>query len=144
MKIKSKRPDGSIRIFKVTKEGEKSPVQQQFEEQSNINNIMKKYHATGMITHLNRKQGQYADMTQVKDYATSLQTVIDAQNAFMTLDSSIRKRFQNNPQELINFLKNPKNKDEAIALGIVNKPSNANDEIKTTNAIPATDTKPKS
>jgi phage internal scaffolding protein len=99
-----------------------SKTQQQFAEQTNINNIMKKYHATGMITHLNQKQGQYVDLSTIKDYQSSLQTVIDANASFMTLSSEIRKKFNNNPQELLSFLADPKNKDEAISLKIINPP----------------------
>jgi len=99
-----------------------SRTQQNFKDQCNINNIMKKYHVTGMVNHLNNKKGTYADLTQVKDFQGCLQTVIDAQASFMTIPSEIRKKFGNDPQALIEFLKDPKNKDEAIQLGLMNKP----------------------
>lgn len=118
MKIITRNKDG-IAIKVQTKNEEPSLTQQHFESESNINNIMKKYHATGMITHLNRNKGVYADISTLGDYQNSLQTVIDAQNAFMTLPSSVRKKFSNNPQELINFLADSKNKDEAISLGLI-------------------------
>lgn len=117
----SERPDGSIRV--VTKpSGEPSRVQQQFLEASDINNIMRKYHQTGMVTHLNHNPGRYADLTKIKNYQDSLQTVINAEAAFMTLSSDVRKRFSNSPQEVINFLQNPNNLDEAVKLGLVKPP----------------------
>lgn len=101
---------------------EPSLTQKQFEGECDINRIMKKYHATGMINHLARNPGRYADLSEIKDYAGALQTVIKAEESFMTLPSEIRFRFQNNPQNLLNFLADEKNRDEAIRLGIINPP----------------------
>lgn len=120
MKIITKDKNGLV-IKVQTDNQEPSKTQQQFKDSSNINNIMKKYHATGMITHLNQKQGSYADLSKVKDYQSSLQTVIDAQQAFMTLSSDVRKKFSNDPQELIGFLADPKNRDEAESLNLITK-----------------------
>lgn len=128
MKIIEKRENGTVRV-KTVPEGE-SLTQQQFADETNINKIMKKYHATGMITHLNRKQGQYVDLSNVKNYQESLQTVIDAQKSFMTLPSEVRKRFENDPQQIINFLSDENNREEAISLGLIQKKVEANDEIK--------------
>jgi len=108
----------------------------EFQDQTNINKIMKKYHATGMITHLNQKQGQYADLSQIKDYQSSLNTVLQAQASFMTLPSDVRKKFQNDPNALISFLADPKNQDEAIKLGLKNpKPIKNDEQIKTNDEI---------
>lgn len=109
-------------IMKGTINDLPSMTQKQFEQETDINRIMKKYHSTGMITHLAQNPGRYADLTQIKDYAGSLQNVIDAENAFMTLPSETRFRFQNNPQELINFLADVKNRDEAIRLKLIDPP----------------------
>jgi hypothetical protein len=39
----------------------------------------------------------------------------------MALPADLRARFSNNPEELINFLDNPENKDEAIRLGLLDQ-----------------------
>jgi len=114
------RPNGSLRSFTVNEEP--SRTQQQFKDQTNVNNIMKKYLKTGTITHLNTSSGQYGDFSTLTDYQKSLQTVIDANNSFNQLSSEIRKKFGNNPQLLINFLADPKNREEAIDLGLITKP----------------------
>jgi phage internal scaffolding protein len=46
-------------------------------------------------------------------------TLIAAQNAFKTLPASIRKEFNNDPSQVIDFLNNPANKDKAIELGLI-------------------------
>jgi len=109
-------------IMKGSVNTKPSMTQKQFGDETDINKIMKKYHATGMITHLAKNPGRYMDLSEMKDYAQSLQTVIDSEAAFMTLPSETRFKFQNNPQELINFLADPKNRDEAIKLKLLNPP----------------------
>lgn len=99
---------------------------------------MKKYHSSGMITHINRRKGQYLDVSQLKDYQSSLQTVIDAQESFMTLPSEVRKKFANNPQQLISFLADPKNTDEAISLGLKKPKPPTPETIRETPKTPTT------
>lgn len=102
-----------------------SRTQAQFQDQCDINQIMKKYLKGNPITHLNRSQGVYADLTKIKDYQSSLNQVMQADATFMTLPSSVRSHFNNNPQELLTFLQNPNNRDKAIELGLIDKPQQA-------------------
>lgn len=104
-------------------------AQQQFKDETDINKIMKKYHSGIMTSHLNRNPGRYGDFSQVKNYQESLNTVIKAQNSFMTLPSEIRFRFQNDPQKLLEFLADSKNKEEAIKLGIINADQTIQPEV---------------
>lgn len=112
------KPDGSIGVRTLPKPGAME-AQQQFKDKCNINEIMRKYHKTGMIDHLRRSPGQYADLTQIKDYDAALNTVINARQSFMTLPSEVRSRFQNEPQALINFLQDEKNYEEGVKLGLL-------------------------
>lgn len=117
---------GVLRRRELATNGSKNTLpnmaQQQFRDETDINKIMKKYHATGMITHLARNPGRYADLSTIKDYAQSLQTVIDAQGAFNILPSEIRNRFQNDPNQLLAFIADENNREEAIKLKIINPP----------------------
>jgi Chlamydia-phage Chp2 scaffold (Chlamy_scaf). len=60
-------------------------------------------------------------MTDI-DYQTSLDTIMTAQAAFNDLPSKLRKRFDNDPSQLLSFLQNPQNRDEAIELGFIDPP----------------------
>lgn len=51
-----------------------------------------------------------------------MQLMAQAQQNFMLLPAEIRERFNNDPGRLIAFLEDDRNKNEAIKLGIVNKP----------------------
>lgn len=118
--VKEIRANGSLRI--KTMNSEPTMTQEQFKDTVNINKIMEKYHKTGMINHLRRNEGVYADLTKIKDYRSALETVQSADAAFMNLPSSVRSRFANDPQQLIEFVSDKKNRDEAIELGLIPKP----------------------
>lgn len=120
MKKIIKHENGQIKIQTINTEP--SMTSQQFKDQCDVNNIMKKYRLTGELTHLRKNQGQYIDLTQLPDYQTALQTVIDANSAFESLPAHVRKHFQNDPKQLLQFVADPKNKEEAIKLGLIPEP----------------------
>lgn len=94
-------------------------TQQQFKDQSDINKIMERYERTGTVTHLrNAAQGVYADLTTLPSYHEAMQTIVKANDAFDEVPASIRNKFDNDPQKLIDFLKDDKNNKEAVELGL--------------------------
>lgn len=119
-KIKNK--DGLV-IKVRTYNYEPSKTQQHFKDEHDINNIMKKYLKQGIsYNQLPNPSGIYGDFSNVKDYQNSLQTIIDADQAFLTIPSIVRKKFDNDPQKLFEFLNDKKNYDEAVKLGLIEKP----------------------
>jgi phage internal scaffolding protein len=96
---------------------EPSLTKQQFAEEVDINNKIKKYVQTGELP--NMRYGFYGDVSNLPDYKTAFDMVADAQDAFMELPSEIRAKFNNDPGKVIEFLNDPKNLDEAVRLGIV-------------------------
>lgn len=112
------RKDGSIDVQEIG--FEESLTDQQYKEECDINNIMRKY-AYNSLPHPSR--GFYADLSEVKDYAESLQIVKKAEDAFMQLDPRVRAQFENDPTKLISFLSDSKNADEAVRLGLAHKPT---------------------
>lgn len=114
-----KRPDGSLDVWSVNLEP--SRTQQQFKEECDINNIIKKFNDTGQFRHVTSKEGMYGDFSLFTDYRDMWHAVRSAEDAFSTLPAEVRKRFRNDPQELIDFLGDPKNYEEALELGLVNK-----------------------
>lgn len=108
---------GRVHVATINKDP--SLTQQQFKDECDINNIIKKYETTGEFTHLTRKQGQYADFSNITDYQTMLETVKYADEAFAALPAQMRLRFKNNPGDLLNFLQDKNNYDEAVKLGLI-------------------------
>lgn len=88
-----------------------------------MNTIVTRALKTGAIDpSLVRTFGKYADVTTVGDYMDAHMRYRSGVESFEALPSSIRDRFHNNPAELLEFIHDPKNRDEAIKLGFIEKP----------------------
>jgi len=98
-----------------------SLAQQHFKDETDINNILRQFNITGLLPQ-SPLSPRYGDFTGISDYQSALNAVIAAESEFEGLPAQIRARFNNNPEELINFLENSSNKDEAIALGLIPTP----------------------
>ena len=100
-------------------------TKQSFKKECDINFIMKKYRQTGIITPdvINNRQAVFGDVSSSMDYADSVNYINTANKAFDSLPAEIRTRFENDPAELLTFLHEEGNRDEAIALGIIPKPA---------------------
>ena len=110
-------PTERIRVRTINEEP--TMTQQQFKEEADINNIMRKYGADPVAFNaLTRKGGIYADFSNIKDYHGMLQEVEDAKAAFAALPAQMRSRFNNDPGQLIEFLQDSKNYDEGVELGL--------------------------
>lgn len=95
-------------------------TKQSFKDECDINVIMKRYEATGVIPFPERAaQGQYLDVSQV-DFVDAMRLVADAKSAFQNLPSRIRDRFGNDPAALLSALEDPRMHEELRELGVLN------------------------
>lgn len=120
MKQVTTTPDGRVRVRTINNEATRT--QQHHKDACDVNKIIAKYKNTGEFLHLTSKQGVYADVSGITDYQESIHKVMNAQAAFAALPSNVRLRFQNDPGELLRFIQDPKNRDEAMTLGLLEKP----------------------
>jgi phage internal scaffolding protein len=97
---------------------EPSLAQQNFKDESDINYIVRQFGLTGELPG-KPLSPQYGDFTGVLDYHTAVNAVLAAQDDFMELPAQLRSRFNNDPAELIDFLGNEENREEATKLGLV-------------------------
>lgn len=112
----SVRANGSKRVS-YTCEGA-SRVEQDHRERVNINTIVAKARRTGFLPFRN-VQAEYGDFSAGVDFHTAQNRVIEAQARFQEVPSKIRKRFENDPGKLLDFLMDENNREEAIALGLI-------------------------
>lgn len=113
-------PYGSRVRSPIVFDGE-SRTKQSFKESCNINTILSQYVRTGVV------QGAatpptYGDLNPV-DYQSALNLIIEAEDAFSSLPSGLRKRFDNDPAEYLAFSSDPSNRDEMVKLGLIPSPA---------------------
>lgn len=96
-------------------------TQQQFAEECDINVIVGRFGLTGELPEVAHAPVS-GDFSGVFDYQSALNAVLKAEEGFMEFPGELRARFNNDPQRLMEFLDNPANREEAIKLGLVNKP----------------------
>lgn len=97
---------------------EDTRTQQQFAEECDINEIVRRFGLTGVMPE-NPRLPVSGDFTGVSDFQTAMNAVRAAEEGFMELPAEVRYRFGNDPQRLMSFLEDGRNKDEAIRLGLV-------------------------
>ena len=110
-----------------------SMTKQSFVDDCDINTIMRRYEATGAFPdHMNQRagRGQFGDFSDVSDFQSALNTVIAAESAFADLPARLRDRFGNDPEQLLRFLNDENNRDEAISLGLVPPPAPVPDPVR--------------
>ncbi|QXP07896.1 MAG: internal scaffolding protein [Arizlama microvirus] len=101
-------------------------TQQHFKDEVNINTIVDRYKKTGYLIDPNQinesRKAIYGDFTNSGDFFKAQEQLLKAQDSFMALPPKLRLRFNNDPGQLIDFLDNPNNVNEAIVLGLVENP----------------------
>lgn len=97
-------------------------AQQQFKDEVDINNLVEKYKLNGEMPQL-EKLPEYGDFTGIFDYQTAMNAIVAADRDFMSLPAKLRIRFNNDPNEFVNFFADESNRDEAIKLGLIAKPA---------------------
>lgn len=88
-----------------------------FADECDINRIMASWSVTGLAPQTT-KPPVYSDFSDIPDYQSALNAVIEAKQSFMQLPSAIRERFGNNPAAYVDFCSNPDNLDELVKLGL--------------------------
>lgn len=93
-----------------------SKTQQEFRREVNINTIIERSKRQGLPP--NTQKQFFGDVTGV-DFQMMQERILAANNAFMQLHPKIRRRFNNDPGELIDFITDEANYKEAVAIGLL-------------------------
>nr|QJB19378.1 MAG: internal scaffolding protein [Microvirus sp.]QJB19637.1 MAG: internal scaffolding protein [Microvirus sp.] len=91
-------------------------------DEVDINNLVARFGRTGLPTAPAAPVG-IPDFTEVADFQSALNQVIEARRGFDQLPSRVRRRFDNDPGEFLSFVGDDGNLEEAISLGLVPKPT---------------------
>lgn len=92
-------------------------TQQQFGEECDINTIVRRFGLTGQLPE-NLNVPITGDFTDIVDYHTAINHVMEADKAFMQMPASIRERFQNNAGKFVDFVSDPGNIQQCREWGL--------------------------
>lgn len=112
-------PPGVARSNFDTVNNEPSMTRQEFSEECDINTIMARYEETGVVSHINKREPMYIDFTMLPgDLAGMLAQLKLGEDAFMSLPASVRKEFDNNAINFVDFASDPENLDKMREWGL--------------------------
>ena len=117
-----------ISIDEETGEEIHSLTNQSFKDETDINTIVKRFGLTGEMPST-LAVPLSGDFTEAMTFEESMNLIAQSNQQFMLLPADVRERFNNDPGRLIAFLEDDNNRDEALKLGLVNKPP---EKIRTT------------
>jgi phage internal scaffolding protein len=99
----------------------KSRTRQAHKDECDINRIINKYQRTGTLSWTNKYAAKYGDVTST-DFQSAMDTLIQTQEMFEELPSTIRNRFQNNPSQFLDYVQDANNLEEMYELGLAIRP----------------------
>lgn len=97
-------------------------TRQEFKDECDMNKIIARYTPELLIESYNAFKGSYGDFSEVPDYMGMREQILAMDNWFLGLPANIRSRFDNDISKLVDFVENPSNFDEAVSLGLLDKP----------------------
>lgn len=102
---------------------DKPLTQQSAKDECDINVIIDRIKRGADLPSTADAPPRYADFTSIPtDLRECLNTVRLADELFMSMDAKVRRRFDNDPAKMLDFLNDEKNRQEAIDLGLVEAP----------------------
>lgn len=107
---RTKHPVGGTRL-----------TQSHMEGVTDVNKIMDRFHKTGVLASGTRQSGRkpmFLNLTG-QSYHEMLVQLQSVQGSFASLPAKVRKRFAHNPENLLTFLEDDKNLQEAMNLGLL-------------------------
>jgi len=93
-------------------------TEQAHKDKTDMHNIMRQYERTGIIEHTAKYKGQYGNFIHALDFRSATTLIVQAEEMFLSVPSKLRKRFNNDPSEYIDFMQNPDNYEEIRKMGL--------------------------
>jgi len=95
-----------------------SLTEQSHKDSCDIHYILRKSVKTGILEHVNANEGVYGTMPTGQEFHQHMNIIAAAETMFETVPSSIRNRFDNSPAKYLDYIQDPKNRDEMAEMGL--------------------------
>lgn len=82
-------------------QGGLSKTRQAHKNECDVNVIMSRYRQTGLITHINKHQGQYIDVPDGLEFGAAMSILVDATESFELLPAEVRDHYRNDPARFL-------------------------------------------
>lgn len=99
--------------------GDKGFTVQADRDEADINKVIARFNKSGQLPPTFRGEPFYGDVSEFGDLRESLIKIQEADELFMALPAVVRERFENKPANMIDFLSDEGNREEAEELGLV-------------------------
>jgi len=96
-----------------------SKTKQSPRDLTDVNSIMRRAFRGQGVDHVTTAAPVFADVSRMGDFQDVCIRVKAAESAFQALPAKIRARFRNRPAELVAFVQDSANYDEAVELGLI-------------------------
>lgn len=103
---------------KLPPEDEIPRTKQQFKDECDIKNIMKKFETTGQLPDMIREDPKFGDFSSSTTYQEALNIIMHGETQFENLDAHVRKRFDNDPKKFLEFMNDQDNLEEIVDMGL--------------------------
>lgn len=113
-------------ILTSSANSEPSRTKQSDADAADINKILERYQRTGQLPEMIKSEPRYGDFSDAPSFLEASQIVLLAQTQFENLDAHVRKRFQNDPYQFLDFASNPDNASELVKLGLASEIPSSN------------------
>jgi len=123
------RPGSSFEVVKDAKRSVLNPevvslTNQSDAEACDINKMFARFEKTGVLVDPSSgvvRTPNYGDFSGIGDFHAIKSRIAKAESDFMLFPASLRNRFDNDVQKLVDFLSDSKNDVEAVKLGLKDK-----------------------
>jgi len=94
-----------------------------FQADVDLNQVIARYHKTGILPQMKNQTPQYGDYSQPIDYQEAQNKIMLANELFGDLPAHVRRSFDDNPAQFLEFATNPDNLEEMVSLGLADPSS---------------------
>lgn len=112
----SERSNGRKRVQLICNM-EECKTEQKFKDECDINWLVNKYDPRTLAEMRSKTEGQYG-FVDSQSFQDAMYIVAKADQMFDQVPSQIRKRFENNPAQFLEFVQNPDNAEELVKMGL--------------------------